>query len=209
MNKKVDLLVIVVGLLLVSPLALAKPVCPNDPDLKWPKCEPTGGGSTPRYYNVDIDVPMVGGGTNWRGDRDVNYKGFWDTAYSNASLDLTYFQGAIPDGADCFPDSTNVLTQVILSDTSKGAKAQFWFPGTTTDGIGVLYYLMLYKGTLENESTWPPTVGSKSTMDMKFWKMRVSNEGNTIKQKSCLKEDGDFEEDHVIIEVTGVEPPTP
>jgi hypothetical protein len=212
----VNLLVIVVGLLLVSPLALAKPPCPNDPDLKWPKCEPTGGDSTTRYYDVTIKWPnpdvVVGGGENWMTSNsgDVDYSHF-DPITSTAVLNLDFFQdyfnSVLGDqkGEKCFPDNATKPDETTPTVTvplyaagmndkkNNGAQARFWFEGWThTDPpVEVLYLLSFFKGQVDKEEDWPPAESNTMTWgvpdDSSEWKMRPENQGASILANSCVR----------------------
>ena len=73
------------------------------------------------------------------------------------------------------------------------ANGKFWFQGFTNDGSDtpVLYLLQLY-GVFDNVKKWPPAENTDSILTMTAWKIGVENEGQAIKNISCLGE-GDTE----------------
>jgi hypothetical protein len=200
MIKKVSLLVIVMGLLLASPLALGdKPLCPDDPDFEWPKCESTGGDSTTRYYNVEIEGFISGVGNIWgSGNKQVGFN-FSDSAGPNGQLSsLGDFRDLFGTyGILCFPDDPINISSVILEKHKRGtARALIWFWAYTRDDNVTLHQYHLELNGLFTGATgandWPPL--ESNTLEMTEWSTHLGNEGNTIRNVSCLSS-GDTEDD--------------
>ena len=78
------------------------------------------------------------------------------------------------------------------------AEGHFWFPGFTWDKlegeqVPVLYLLSVF-GQFD-PGDWLPASGNTTRMTMIDWELRVENEGDTVKNISCIGEGG-FTEFH-------------
>jgi hypothetical protein len=142
-----------------------------------------------QLYNVKITGYINGVGDNWgAGQKQIGFN-FSNSAGPNGQLsNLVNFRLLFGnDGITCFPDDPIDISSVILEKHKRGtAKALIWFwaytrePGNTEQ---YLYHLEL-NGLFDEAKDWPPL--SSNILKMTEWSTHLGNEGNTIKNISCL-----------------------
>ena len=200
-------LLITLAFLAFTSLAVAHPCKHHDPNHEHcsPATDPvtslytvtSTGGTIPHDHGL-INHGLISG-VDWL---DGAAKG--DVGYSNlknsgsGTVDLSYFQHTngpfSTNGANCFPSGDVPLHSGAISKSKhSSARGMFWFVGSTNDvpGTPVLYLLQLY-GVFDNVKKWPPAKNTDSVLTMTAWKIGVENEGQAIKNISCLGE-GDTE----------------
>ena len=159
-----------------------------------------GGSTDDQLYDVEITGFISGVGNNWgAGKKQVGFN-FSNSAGPNGQLsNLDFFRGLFgAEGIICFPDETIEISSVILEKHKRGtAKALIWFLAYTHDPTNKTQYLYhlelngLFTGP-NGSKDWPPA--SSNTLEMTEWSTHLGNEGNTIKNVSCLSS-GDTEDD--------------
>ena len=200
-------LLITLAFLAFSGLAVAHP-CKHHEVKTHEHCSPATDPVTSLYT-----VTSTGGTTGthehglvWGWDwldgaaKSVDYVDFKNVGWG--AVNLSYFQALngpfSTNGVNCFP-SVDVQLHAGGFGKSKhsSANGKFWFQGFTNDGSGipVLYLLQLY-GVFDDVKKWPPATNTHTLITMTAWKMSVENEGQEIKNISCLGE-GDTETDPV------------
>jgi len=160
-----------------------------------PHC--SGGSTDDQLYDVQITGDIEGVGNNWgAGTKQVGFN-FSNSAGPNGELsNLGFFRGLFgAEGDICFPDDPIPISSVILEKHKRGtAKALIWFWAYTHDTNNLtryLYHLEL-NGLFTTAKDWPPA--ESNTLEMTEWSTHLGNEGNTIKNVSCLSS-GDTEDD--------------
>ena len=183
----------------VMPLQAHCPDLEENPDAvnsgNHPHC--SGESTDDQLYDVQITGDILGVGNNWgAGTNQVGFN-FSNSAGPNGQLsNLGFFRELFGDnGTICFPDDPIPISSVILEKHKRGtAKALIWFWAYTHDinnDTQYLYHLEL-NGLFTTAKDWPPA--ESNTLEMTEWSTHLGNEGNTIKNISCLSS-GDTEDD--------------
>lgn len=126
-------------------------------------------------YTVTVSGDISGGPETRQDDGDRQIV----VSQPGITLDLSYFQTAIPGGEDCFASGSFTGSLDVHQDRKSPSSAEtlFFFRGTGTGqdaGTEIKYQLTL-DGTIHGD--WPPAVGASSLVTGGTWTMQTEGRG--------------------------------
>jgi len=97
-------------------------------------------------------------------------------------LDMTYIRSEVGDG--CFPSAVK-FGGFFRKHKKSTANGMFWFPGTTSDGLDNVLYLLKIDGTFDLDTSDDGFPGNDKIMYMTDWELKVENAGADAASRSC------------------------
>ena len=94
----------------------------------------------------------------------------------------------VSDGVECFLAPFQDLVFAAHITQGKGGRIEvgLWFGGKTWEGDDILYVLFLFGP--RGQEQWPPDPDQTTVINIIDWDLSVSNEGQAIKDISCIGE---------------------
>jgi hypothetical protein len=147
-------------------------------------------------WNPDIPGPVIPGsflpgeGSDWIWNgRQVG------STYADRRifpLDMTYIQTKV--GTGCF-SSVVFMGGFFRKHKKSTANGMFWFPGTTSDGLDDVLYLLKIDGDFDDVPNYDEGFpGNDKIMHMTDWELKVENAGADVASRSC-EGSGTFDEE--------------
>ena len=112
-----------------------------------------------------------------------------------SQLDMTWIRSKVGDG--CFPSEVG-FGGFFRKHKKSTANGMFWFPGTTSDGLDNVLYLLKIDGYFFGGPSVNGFPGNDEFMYMTDWELKVEGQGADVASRSC-ESSGTFDYDVPVI----------